>query len=334
MNEFLKLSQKDRQDIFAFAQASLGIQDVILEKDFWVCYLLDILFHKSKYGEYFVFKGGTSLSKGYDVIQRFSEDVDLVLDWELLGYEGNYPWEERSNTKQDAFTKEVNGRAAKWINSELKDELTEIVRQDKVTGKFFVDSLDPQTLIFEYPSLIPRELGYIQKTVRLEIGPLAAMMPVAFKNVQPYVATEMPQVFTGKNSIKLVASERTFWEKATILHKEAYRENGRTPTRYSRHYYDLYRLIQTEIKEVALSRFDILRDVVDFKNKFYRAPVAKYELATPTEIRLYPQQNQIELLEQDYDQMKDMMFGQIPNFDEILIGLKELEEEIHARGAQ
>lgn len=105
MDKFMALSDGDKRDAFQTAANEKGIVSTIIEKDFWVCFLLNILFTKSAYRKYLVFKGGTSLSKGYNAIQRFSEDIDLVLDWTALGYEQNTPWEDRSKTKQNNFNK-------------------------------------------------------------------------------------------------------------------------------------------------------------------------------------------------------------------------------------
>ena len=96
---------------FITPQQKTGLHDAIVEKDFWVCLTLDYLFHRSPWKKAVTFKGGTSLSKGYHLISRFSEDIDLILDWRVLGYGVNEPWEKRSNTKQDAFNKEANRKA-------------------------------------------------------------------------------------------------------------------------------------------------------------------------------------------------------------------------------
>ena len=94
----------------------MGLNDTVVEKDFWVCFTLDYLFHRSPWMDFITFKGGTSLSKAFNLISRFSEDIDLILDWRILGYGKDEPWEQRSNTKQDAFNKEANIRAEIFLN--------------------------------------------------------------------------------------------------------------------------------------------------------------------------------------------------------------------------
>lgn len=106
-----KISAKDREALFRNTAAKMGMSEAIIEKDFWVCYMLDYLFHRCAWKENLAFKGGTSLSKAYDLIERFSEDIDLILDCGVLGYGINEPWEERSNTKQDIFNKEAGSKA-------------------------------------------------------------------------------------------------------------------------------------------------------------------------------------------------------------------------------
>ena len=111
MIEIAKLPADDRRELFHNTAAKTGLHDAIVEKDFWVCLTLEYLFHRSPWKETVTFKGGTSLSKGHHLISRFSEDIDLILDWRVLGYGINEPWEKRSNTKQDAFNKEANKKA-------------------------------------------------------------------------------------------------------------------------------------------------------------------------------------------------------------------------------
>ncbi len=119
MIEIAKLSADDRRELFHNTAAKIGLNDAIIEKDFWVCLTLDYLFHRSPWKEAVTFKGGTSLSKGYHLISRFSEDIDLILDWRVLGYRIDEPWEKRSNTKQDAFNKEANRRAKIFLSEDF-----------------------------------------------------------------------------------------------------------------------------------------------------------------------------------------------------------------------
>ena len=119
MKTVARLSAEDRSDLFRNTATQMQMSDAIVEKDFWVCFTLDYLFHRSPWKDSITFKGGTSLSKAYHLINRFSEDIDLILDWRILGYSLNEPWEERSNTKQDTFNKEANKRAEVFLAHEF-----------------------------------------------------------------------------------------------------------------------------------------------------------------------------------------------------------------------
>lgn len=116
--------------------------------------------------------------------------------------------------------------------------------------------------------------------------------------------------------MRAVSPERTFWEKATILHKEAFRTNGRFPSRYSRHYYDLYKLAQSDVKRRALGDRGLLKSVVDFKTTFWRSNAARYDLCAPGTLRLMPPQDAIPLIEHDYASMRNMIFSDAPDFAE------------------
>ncbi len=119
MIEVANLSVKDREALFRNTAQKCGMNEAIIEKDFWVCWAMNYLFQHSKWKKHFAFKGGTSLSKSYGLIERFSEDIDLILDWRLLGYSIDEPWNERSKTKQDLFNKEANHKTAAFLLAEF-----------------------------------------------------------------------------------------------------------------------------------------------------------------------------------------------------------------------
>ena len=170
------------------------------------------------------------------------------------------------------------------------------------------------------------------QVIRLEIGALAAWTPAKIAQIEPYAATYYPKVFVQKDTaILTVAPERTFWEKATILHHEANRpENSEMPQRYSRHYYDLYRMSMTPVKEAAFARVELLKTVVDFKMKFYPRAWAKYQEAIPGTLKLVPPEYRFAALAADYEAMKDMLYGDVPTFETVMSAVSELEKEINA----
>lgn len=146
MRNIAKINENDRKALFHNTAAKMGMTDAIIEKDFWVCYMLDYLFHRSAWKDNIAFKGGTSLSKAYGLIERFSEDIDLILDWRVLGYGIDEPWQERSNTKQDIFNKEANTRAAVFLRDTfLPATFADLTAELDRNIHCFIDDNDPQT---------------------------------------------------------------------------------------------------------------------------------------------------------------------------------------------
>lgn len=330
MYRIVKYSEDERRILFRNTAQKMNIHEAIIEKDFWVCLTLDYLFHQSEYQKVFTFKGGTSLSKCYGLIHRFSEDIDLILDWRTLGYSMDEPWEERSKTKQDAFNKDANYRAEIFLKETLlpilKKDISNIIEED---ANLYIDEMDPQTICFSYPRIFHTES--ILQVIRLEIGALAAWTPAKENEIMPYSVEYYPNAFIQKSTIVLTAAaQRTFWEKVTILHHEANRpENLLMPERYSRHYYDLYCIANSNNKQPAVDDLELLKRVVKFKIKFYPRKWAQYEKAVPGTVKLVPPDYRLAALRNDYDNMSEMMFGEYPTFDELMIYIAELEVEIN-----
>jgi len=329
MYGILSFSEEERRTIFRNTAQKMGVHEAIIEKDYWVCLVLDYLFHKSRFKNYLTFKGGTSLSKCFGLIERFSEDIDLIIDWRLLGYEIDEPWQERSKTKQDIFNKEANTKAESFLASEFLPAF--ISDFSEITGEKAnaeIEQADPQTISFYYPQLFSAQS--ILQSIRLEIGALAAWTPAIERIVTPYIFEYYPKLEQNASTTVIASSvERTFWEKATILHHEANRpEHLVMPKRYSRHYYDLYCIAQSEYKVTALRQLDLLQKVVVFKMRFYPRAWAKYEEAVPGSIKLVPPHFRFDSLRNDYEGMAEMLFGTYPHFDNLMNSLSILENEI------
>lgn len=292
MKEVAKLQIKDRMELFQATAISMGMQPNVIEKDFWVCFMLNHLFHDCKYKNAFVFKGGTSLSKSYHVIERFSEDIDLILDWRKIMNDEVNPWEERSKTKQDLFNKQINSEAAKFYKEELIPQLNSEMKEKLGDGEW---------------------------------------MPSHETIVTPFAAEKYPDIFSQKDtSVLTIDVERTFWEKLTILHKIANFPDGKPlPARYARHLYDVYNMGNSWVKERAFKRKELLEKDVVFKQKFYYAKGAHYETATLSSIELMPKEAVLNALKEDYQAMRNMIYGNIPEFKDILMFLERLQEEIH-----
>ena len=336
MHDVVRMPTAKQKELFALTAKQMSMSPGIVEKDFWVVWTLDYLFARSPWRTQLAFKGGTSLSKAYGLIKRFSEDIDLILDWRLLGYGLREPWETRSNTQQDLFNEAANARSAAF----LKDVFVPRVKADLEveSGRALdigMDALDPNTVVFRYPCVFGE--SSILREIRIESGALAAWTPAKTCDIVSYAAEYYPQLFKSPAAhVYTVAPERTCWEKATILHREAMRtpERGLPPGRYSRHYYDLWCLCQSDVKERAFGDIPLLDAVVAFKRKFYRCNWAHYELATAAAISLMPPEHALSALESDYRHMQNMIFGPRPPFSEIVDMVRNLEAEIHGKGAR
>lgn len=233
--------------------------------------MLDYLFHRCVWKNNIVFKGGTSLLKPYGLIERFSEDIDLILDRSVLGYEKDEPWADKSNTKQNAFNKEMGTKTEAFLKNKFMPAVAaDLQKELSYDVNCYIEDDDPHTVIFAYNRSF--DDSAILLVIRLEIGALAAWTPAEEKAITPCAAEQYGRLFKQPNTKMLtVLPKRTFWEKVTILHREAYRpENSTVPIRYSCHYYDLYCMANSPVKAEAFADLDLLDKVVRFKDKFYR----------------------------------------------------------------
>lgn len=329
MNRVAALAADQRNELFALTAERRGMGSVaVVEKDFWVCWTLKRLFEHPELSQLLIFKGGTSLSKVFGLIDRFSEDIDLILDWRAVTDED--PMDpERSRTKQGQLNEQLNESARKYIAGDLFAMLNEVLG-DYCEIEVNAGEKDLGHIIrVNYPET--SEAGNLLPYIQLEIGSLASWLPHSDHTLRPYAADEFPDQFDNPAcSVRAIDAERTFWEKATILHHEANRpEDSTVPARYSRHYYDLYLMAQSEVKAAALADFQLLENVVEFKKRFYPRGWAQYEQAKPGSLKLIPPVRILDAMRKDYDAMGEMIFGRHPSFDEIIEGLTLLEAEIN-----
>ncbi|MDF3131079.1 nucleotidyl transferase AbiEii/AbiGii toxin family protein [Kiritimatiellaeota bacterium B1221] len=332
MKKVASLSADERNELFTLTAERLNIGSVaVVEKDFWVCWTLKCLFEHPTLSRLLIFKGGTSLSKVYGLIDRFSEDIDLILDWQVVTDAD--PMAERSKTGQGKLNEAVNKQACQYISETLVPFLDEALGSHcsvEVSGS----ERDLGHIVrVRYPETTAA--GNLLPYIQLEIGPLASWLPHSDHTVRPYAAGEFPAMFDDADCpVRAIDAHRTFWEKATILHHEAHRpETSAIPVRYSRHYYDLYLMSQEmSVKSAALGDLEMLASVVVFKKKFYPRGWAKYDLAKPGTLRLIPPKRILNVMRQDYRAMGEMIFGRHPSWEEIVQGLSELENEINSTG--
>ena len=332
---------QERAQLFKAVEArhTHRIHAAIIEKDFWVCWTLHRIFEVLRFRPQLIFKGGTSLSKVYNAIERFSEDVDLSLSRRDLGFADDRDPEQPSISKTEA-KRRLNELVAECrcvirdrLLPELRADFATVLGSERWTVE--LDADDPQTILFAYPkSDMEYGLGtYMRPAIRLEMGARSDDWPTVEGEIMPYAAEVFPQAFTTARACRVHTLEaaRTFWEKATLLHAETHRPPDKPcRERLSRHYYDLYRLSQQDIGRDALARGDLLDRVIQHKSFFFAQSWAHYDTARPGSFRLLPSAERLETLRADYTAMNPMIFGKCPEWNEIVRGLKQLEKAINA----
>ncbi|MDQ2947212.1 MAG: nucleotidyl transferase AbiEii/AbiGii toxin family protein [Acidobacteriota bacterium] len=337
MNRIAQLTRGERADIFAETADRKRIADAIVEKDFWVCWLLQQIFSIDVFANRLLFKGGTSLSKIFHAINRFSEDVDLAVDYAALGFIGDRDPRQQdiSNTKRNHILAEMMVECQRYIGGEFLHSLK--LRCDDILGKgggwsLDVSGQDPNVVRFIYPTGSMGNLPYVNPQVVLELGTHAELVPHDSFTIRTFVAEEFPALFSDIDiGVVALLAKRTFWEKATILHAEYYRPPEKPfPERYSRHYYDTAMMADGPIGVAALADMTLLDQVVRHKKTFYPAAWSRYDLARPGSLHTLPAENRIAALESDYRQMGVMIFGEPLPFEAIIRTLAELENRINA----
>jgi hypothetical protein len=336
LNNIARMTARERSDIFSETAAQMGVAEAIVEKDFWVCWVLKQLFSINSLKRRLLFKGGTSLSKVFHAINRFSEDIDLAVDYAALGFvDARDPRQVGlSKTKRAAILTEMMAACQHYISTEFIDALR--ARCQEVLGSaeswtIEVDPHDPNVVSFHYPAAI-QTLPYLRPQVLLELGTHAEFVPHGEFTIRSFAVEQFPKLTPdGKVSVTALLAQRTFWEKATILHAEYYRPTQKPiPDRYSRHYYDVALLAESPFRATALAEETMLEQVVTHKETFYPSAWARYDLARRGSLRLVPPKERQGELERDYRSMGVMIFGEPPIFDSIMKTLAKLEDEINA----
>jgi hypothetical protein len=337
VNKVATMEPRARAELFAETAARMGVADAIVEKDFWVCWTLKQLFSNRAFEGRLLFKGGTSLSKIYRAINRFSEDIDLAVDYVALGFTGdNDPRQENiSKTKRNAILDEMMKTCRGYIAGEfletLRKQCVEVLgRQDG--WRLEVSKVDPNAVQFEYPRASTKGLEYLNPQVVLELGTHAEFVPHDRFTIRSFAGEQFPNVVKDRDiSVEALLAKRTFWEKATILHAEYHRPAEKAlPDRHSRHYYDVAMMTEGKIKDEALADKGLLAQVVKHKETFYPSGWARYDLARPGSLRLVPPENRLNALEEDYQRMGVMIFGKQPTFDWVFERLAAVERDINS----
>lgn len=338
MDKFATQSATDRKPYFETAAANAGnISAYIMEKDFWVCWTLKRLFSMPTLMDHLIFKGGTSLSKVFGVIERFSEDIDVSISREFLGFgPDNDPEKAGGSNKTKAKLEELREACSKYVNGPLRNELgKEIERNLGKTGWTLEpdpSDKDNQTLLFNYPTAGVAASGYVPPRVKIEMGARSDQWPAHQYKLQPYLAEHVKDSLKEPVvELKAMDAKRTFWEKATILHSFVHLpEEKPVGERQSRHYYDFYRLLQTKHKKEATDDLALLDRVAEHKSIYFRAGWAKYDEAKKGSLKVFPGARVEDFMRRDYVQMQEMIFGKAPQWADILAAIKAFEAEFNA----
>jgi Nucleotidyl transferase AbiEii toxin, Type IV TA system len=344
---FLAAPPNDRRDAFIGASQRLGTAAQNIEKDFWVCWTLDTLFnHLPTGGPRLLFKGGTSLSKAFGLISRFSEDIDITVFREDIGETASVEaLEALSGKKRQAKLDAIKDACQHHIDGALKEQLTSHLRATLERAKIAqepkveldLDDTSLQSLLLWYPSVLAATDGYIRPAIKIECGAKSALDPNSSQVIRPYVADDLPALDLTVSNVVTVNAERTFWDKIVILHglrnwfdrRGALRGGGQ---RVSRHYYDVYQLLLSGIGEAALADPELGRDCVRHARMFFNSPDLGLTMANPGTFTLTPAVPMVADLRRDYAAMSGMIFGDVPPFDAILQSIRTLEMRLNESG--
>lgn len=348
MDEFARRPVDERRAFFAETAARRDLTPLIVEKDFWVCWTLRRLMGVPELAGVLTFKGGTSLSKAFGIIKRFSEDIDLTINRAapLLGEVASPMASEISGKERERRGKALSAAAQEWVAAILLPTLAQAIEEALGTSEGWniepdPDDRDRQTILFNYPASSGYGLeygntnggrtGYVQPRIKLEFGARGDPEPVEQRDVLPYVAEDFPgEVPDAVTAVPTLALERTYWEKATILH--ALHHSGKLRPGLSRHYYDVFMLDAAGVTERALAERDLLEQVVRNKSLLFADAKASYGTAQLGTLRLAVTDAMRDELAADYAAMAEMFMEEPPSFEELISRLADLEARINAAG--
>jgi nucleotidyltransferase AbiEii toxin of type IV toxin-antitoxin system len=334
---YFSLSETDKIDALETAASKLGRPADLLEKDIWVVWALNALF-ESELADSLVFKGGTSLSKVYKAIDRFSEDVDVTYDIRQiipdLIDDPNRPYPpNRSQAKK--WTVTVQDRLSKWIAGEVIPILESKIQKDGVSARL---RLDADQLYLEYHALRGRT-GYIRPAVLLEFGARSTGEPAERHHVICDLADAIDGLVFPVAHPRVMSAERTFWEKATAIHAYCLRGTFRGGDRYARHWYDLDCLDQIGIAKSAHDDGPLAHNVAEHKQHFFRetdasGSVIDYQAAIDGSLCLVPVGAPLGALRDDYAKMVDagLFQSDVVSFDDLMNRLAELQDRVNTGG--
>lgn len=343
-DEVLAAGSQAMLSAFDTTAARLGTTSQNVEKDFWVCWTLDALFHGLPGGgPRLLFKGGTSLSKGFGLISRFSEDIDVTVFRGDLGAPAAIAeLEALSGKKRRARLDAIRDACRAYVGGDVREALAAIlVSRLSAAGiaadgaRVEPDEADPdgQTLLIWYPTTTPRS-DHVRAAIKIESGAKSALDPNREVPIRPYVDDDLPALDLTVPNVRTVEPARTFWDKVVILHglRRWFDVRGELKgggQRVSRHYYDLHRLARAPVGAAALADADLGADCVAHARMFFNRPDFDLASAAPGSYALTPHDGMVEQLRGDYRAMTGMIFGDPPRFEDVLASVADVEHRLN-----
>ena len=344
--EVIAAGDDARRDLFLSTAGRLGTAVQNVEKDFWVCWTLDALFNGLPEGvPRLLFKGGTSLSKSFGLIDRFSEDIDITVFRNDLGEGASVEeLEALSGKKRRARLDAIKAACQAFIAGPLLADLVGLAADEMTaaqigTARYRVEldaaDGDQQSLLFWYPSATTADGGYIQSAVKIEGGAKSALDPNTTTSVKPYTADDLPHADLTVEGVTTVEAQRTFWDKVVILHglRRWYDHRGQLRhggQRVSRHYYDVFRLLESPTGKTAEADRQLAEDCARHARMFFNTPDFDLDDAAAGTFSLAPSAPMLDALERDYNAMAVMIMGPIPPLAEVMEVITALEDRLNA----
>ncbi|BDW93618.1 nucleotidyltransferase [Flagellimonas marinaquae] len=330
MKEWFDLSEADRREIIVQTSISKGLQQAAIEKDWWVVAVLRAIF-ETKYADYLVFKGGTSLSKAWGLIERFSEDIDLGMDKSFFGFVGQL-----SREKVKKLRKASCKFVSETLPKELEDKLNEMgVKDFTIHVREFEESdTDPLAIEIRYNSLVDK-VPYLEPRILVEISSRSLRDPFEDKEVISFIGEmyrDLPFADQAVN-IPTVLPQRTFLEKLFLLHEEFQKPEERGAMRshrMTRHLYDISRMMDTEFGESAVTDHTLFSTIVEHRKVYARISWIDYSKHARETLDFIPPEKVLTEWDEDYKAMQESMFyGKTDSFEDLIHKLKGLQARIN-----
>lgn len=328
---WINLEEKQKIQILEQAGGALALPAFVIEKDWWVCIILKAVF-QSQYADFIIFKGGTSLSKVYNLIDRFSEDIDLIIDRHLLGFE-----ELDSKSKIKKLRKASGGFIINEFREELILQLSNLgIDNSQYEIKYsevIDDTSDPNTLEIYYNSVVPVSNAYIQQRVLLEMGARSLTEPMEKKPVLSFIDEQYAELPFSEPSfdVQVVIPTRTFIEKTLLLHEEFSKQKDKIRTdRLTRHLYDLEKMMDTEYGESAISDHELFETIVHHRKMITPLRGIDYSNHEKGKLSILPSAEVLKNWEVDYKTMQEnMIVGESLPWEKLLERIKTIQDRFN-----